>query len=372
MLKIHSFLQRVKKPLEKALPNGRSKTSLAILIYAMVTVVLLLSPDYINGKGAEETTSIAKTGQIQAANNITGETASEAVVRNDKRYLSNQFLQNELNTYSTPVTSLMPLQSNILTSTQLKLVTNEMKNTNQLISASNDSKSDKVITKANEILNSSTVETKTEETKSEVANTEQAKVNANEKVDSGSTNDKGKESTLSVSSTDKKTEDTKEKSVEKKESKKNSESDKTKTSKKEKKYDKNKNNVVGLSDKEIEILQRIVEAEASGETTKGKMLVANVILNRVKNTYFPDTVEGVVFQRNGGTYQFSPIKDGRYYSIKVSSDTKKAVNRVLKGEDESKGALYFSARSRADRSSMRWFDNHLTFLFEYGGHEFFK
>ncbi|MDF2804902.1 MAG: cell wall hydrolase SleB, partial [Anaerocolumna sp.] len=227
-------------------------------------------------------------------------------------------------------------------------------------------------TKANEILNSSTVETKTEETKSEVANTEQAKVNANEKVDSGSTNDKGKESTLSVSSTDKKTEDTKEKSVEKKESKKNSESDKTKTSKKEKKSDKNKNNVVGLSDKEIEILQRIVEAEASGETTKGKMLVANVILNRVKNTYFPDTVEGVVFQRNGGTYQFSPIKDGRYYSIKVSSDTKKAVNRVLKGEDESKGALYFSARSRADRSSMRWFDNHLTFLFEYGGHEFFK
>lgn len=354
MLKIHSFLQRVKQPLEKALPNGKSKTSLVILMYAIVAVVLLLSPDYINGKDSEENTSAVEAGQIQAANSIAGETASEAVVRKDAKYLSNLNLQKELNTYSTPVASLMPLQLNILTS----------KDTNQIISASNDSISEEIKTKANEILNSNAVEAKTEENKSK-ANTNQA-VSADMKVDSGSTKDKEKKSTLSVSSTDKKTEDTKEKSKEK--------SDKTKqqTSKKEKQSDQKKNNVVGLSDKEIEILQRIVEAEASGETTKGKMLVANVILNRVKNTYFPDTVEGVVFQRNGGTYQFSPIKDGRYYSVKVSSDTKKAVSRVLKGEDESKGALYFSARSRADRSSMRWFDNHLTFLFEYGGHEFFK
>ncbi len=264
----------------------------------------------------------------------------------------------------------MPLQLNSLTSsTQLNNL--KSKDTNQLISASNDSKSEEIKTKANEILNSNAANAKTDENNLN-ANTNQA-VSADKKVDSGSTKDKEKQSTLSVSSTDKKTEDTKEKS-EKKETKTSSESEKAKqqSNKKEKQSDQKKSNVVGLSDNEIEILQRIVEAEASGETTKGKMLVANVILNRVKNTYFPDTVEGVVFQRNGGTYQFSPIKDGRYYSVKVSSDTKKAVSRVLKGEDESKGALYFSARSKADRNSMRWFDNHLTFLFEYGGHEFFK
>lgn len=359
MSKIHSFLQRVKKPLGKVVPNhiGRSKTSLAVMAYAMITVLFLLSPDYLNGNGTKESNSLAKAEINQAAGNIAGETANEAVVRTDPSYLSSQFLQNEQITESTPVASLMSLQ--------LNLVTNDMKSTNQVNSANNDSKSEEQLTKAKEVLDT---------TKSNAANTDQANVNANKKVDSGSTKEKDKKSTLSVSSTDKKTEDTKEKSEETKESKTSSKTEtstKSETDKKEKKSDK-KSNVIGLSEDEIGILQRIVEAEASGEAIKGKMLVANVILNRVRNKNFPDTVEGVVFQRDGGTYQFSPIKDGRYYSVKVSSDTKKAVSRVLQGEDESKGALYFSARSRANKSSMRWFDTHLTFLFEYGGHEFFK
>lgn len=368
MLKIHSFLQRVKKPVSKVLPNhiGRSKTSLAVIAYAMVTVLFLLNPDYMNGKSVKESDSYAKAETTQAANNIAGETANEAVVRIDRVYLSSQFLQNEQSTEGTPAASFMPLQ--------LNLITKDMKNTNQVISANNDSNSEKLEAKANEILNTREVDTKTEETKTTGADTKQANVNA-EKVDSGSTKDKKDESTLSVSSTDKKTEDTKEKSEEKKETKKTSKSDtgtKTESGKKDNQSDKKKGNVIDLSNDEIEILQRIVEAEASGETIKGKMLVANVILNRVNNKNFPNTVEGVVFQRDGGTYQFSPIKDGRYYSVKVSSDTKKAVNRVLQGEDESKGALYFSARSKADKSSMRWFDSHLKFLFECGGHEFFK
>lgn len=129
---------------------------------------------------------------------------------------------------------------------------------------------------------------------------------------------------------------------------------------------------IKLSSKEKTVLQRIVEAEATGEDIKGKMLVANVILNRVNSSKFPDTISGVVFQKNGKTYQFSPIKDGRYWSVGISSSTKKAVDRVLRGEDHSKGALYFSARSKADKRSMRWFDNHLTWLFQYKGHEFYK
>jgi N-acetylmuramoyl-L-alanine amidase len=133
-----------------------------------------------------------------------------------------------------------------------------------------------------------------------------------------------------------------------------------------------KSSVIQLSTSEKEILQRIVEAEATGEDIKGKMLVANVILNRVANDRFPDTVEKVVFQRNGNTVQFSPIKDGRYWSVTVSRETREAVARVLAGEDESQGALFFSARSRADASSMSWFDRNLKWLFKYGGHEFYR
>lgn len=118
-------------------------------------------------------------------------------------------------------------------------------------------------------------------------------------------------------------------------------------------------------------LLRLVEAEASGEDIRGKMLVANVVLNRVKSGKFPDTVREVIYQRNGKTAQFSPVGSGKIDRVKVSRETKLAVDRVLQGEDESQGALYFVARSWADSENRQWFDKHLTLLFAYRGHEFF-
>ncbi|MBO5291587.1 MAG: cell wall hydrolase [Lachnospiraceae bacterium] len=127
-----------------------------------------------------------------------------------------------------------------------------------------------------------------------------------------------------------------------------------------------------LSKEDYEALLRIVEAEAGGEDLKGRILVANVVLNRVENEMFPDTVNDVIFQKENGRCQFSPIHDGRYYTVKVSEETTEAVNRALAGEDYSEGALYFAARSHADPLRMQWFDTHLTRLFAYGGHEFFS
>lgn len=129
---------------------------------------------------------------------------------------------------------------------------------------------------------------------------------------------------------------------------------------------------ITLSEHDYQILCRIVEAEAGGEDINGRILVANVILNRMESPIFPGTVEGVVFQKSGGTFQFSPIRDGRYYRVKVSDETIEAVERALLGEDYSEGALYFVSRKGAAPDKMRWFDNHLTRLFQYGGHEFFS
>ena len=127
-----------------------------------------------------------------------------------------------------------------------------------------------------------------------------------------------------------------------------------------------------ITEEDKEVLLRIVEAEATAEDVKGRMLVANVILNRVLSSKFPDNITDVVFQNNGKTYQFSPIKDGRYWSVTVSEKTKEAVERVLNGEDYSQGALYFAARELANPNNMSWFDRELTRLFRYGVHEFFK
>lgn len=126
-----------------------------------------------------------------------------------------------------------------------------------------------------------------------------------------------------------------------------------------------------LSEDDLNILLRIVEAEAGGEDENGKLLVANVVLNRVKSPLFPDTVREVVYQQDYGVYQFSPVKDGRIDRVTVSAETRRAVERAIYGEDISRGALYFAARSRASGESMRWFDSSLTWLFAYGGHEFY-
>lgn len=126
-----------------------------------------------------------------------------------------------------------------------------------------------------------------------------------------------------------------------------------------------------ITEEDKEILLRIVEAEATCEDVKGRMLVANVILNRVLCKGFPGSIKEVVFQENGGVYQFSPIKDGRYWKVKISERTIEAVERVLAGEDESCGALFFAARRLADPNAMSWFDTALQPLFRYGVHEFF-
>ncbi len=127
-----------------------------------------------------------------------------------------------------------------------------------------------------------------------------------------------------------------------------------------------------LSTDELEVLQRIVEAEATGEDIYGKILVANVVINRVNDKQFPDTISEVVFQKNGGTYQFSPTRDGRYWSVSISKSTKEAVSRALSGEDYSQGALYFFARKLTSQNKAQWFDESLHRLFRYGCHEFYK
>lgn len=129
---------------------------------------------------------------------------------------------------------------------------------------------------------------------------------------------------------------------------------------------------VFLDEESREILCRIVEAEAGNEDLKGRMLVANVVINRMESSRFPNTVKGVVFQKGGGIYQFSPVANGRYYHVKVSDQTREAVDKVLRGADESQGALYFVNRRAANGNYMNWFDTRCTFLFTYGRHEFFS
>ena len=126
--------------------------------------------------------------------------------------------------------------------------------------------------------------------------------------------------------------------------------------------------MVSYSDEDYQVLLRIVQAEAGICDERGKILVANVILNRVRDGEFPDNITDVVYQKS----QFSPVSDGSINRVKVSAQTIDCVDRALAGEDYSQGALYFMYRNGSRSSAVSWFDRHLTYLFQHERHEFFK
>ena len=126
-----------------------------------------------------------------------------------------------------------------------------------------------------------------------------------------------------------------------------------------------------MSDEDYDTLLRIVEAEAGSEDIKGRVLVANVIMNRVKSEDFPNTVTEVVWDNSDGVPQFSPTYDGRINEVTVSDETKEAVKQALKGTDYSEGALFFIQKSAAEAHNVKWFEKDLKRLFKYGVHEFY-
>lgn len=129
-----------------------------------------------------------------------------------------------------------------------------------------------------------------------------------------------------------------------------------------------KNAVISYSDEDYNVLLRIVQAEAGICDEKGKILVANVIINRVKSKKFPNSIKKVVYAPR----QFSPVSNGSINRVNVTDETVACVNRALAGEDYSQGALFFMNRKRSGGSNVSWFDKSLTYLFSHEKHEFFK
>lgn len=129
---------------------------------------------------------------------------------------------------------------------------------------------------------------------------------------------------------------------------------------------------ISVTNDDIDALMKIVEAEAGCEKREGKLLVANVIINRVKNGKFPNSVKKVVYQKEQNITQFSPVANGRINTVKVSEETKDVVYAALRGEDNSNGALYFMARKYSKPENVQWFDTHLTYVLKSGGHEFYR
>ncbi len=118
---------------------------------------------------------------------------------------------------------------------------------------------------------------------------------------------------------------------------------------------------------EVLWLARIIHAEAQGEPLLGQIAVGNVVLNRVKSAYYPNTIYGVIFDRKYGV-QFSPILNGTIYNT-PSYNATLAAKICLDGFDVSEGAFFF-LEPRLSTSS--WIPKSREYVFTIGHHDFYK
>ena len=91
---------------------------------------------------------------------------------------------------------------------------------------------------------------------------------------------------------------------------------------------------------DLDLLARLITAEADSESYPTKVAVGAVVLNRVKSNLFPNSIAGVVYQVDNGRYQFEPVLNG-WINVKASPDALRAAKEALSGADPTKGALYF-------------------------------
>lgn len=93
---------------------------------------------------------------------------------------------------------------------------------------------------------------------------------------------------------------------------------------------------------DIDLLARLISAEARGEPYSGQVAVGAVVLNRMEHPSFPGTLSGVIYQSGA----FSCLYDGQFYEP-VADSAYSAARDALNGWDPSGGAIYYFNPSTA-------------------------
>lgn len=103
---------------------------------------------------------------------------------------------------------------------------------------------------------------------------------------------------------------------------------------------------------EVDLLARLVRAEAESEPYSGKVAVAEVVLNRVKSSKFPNSITDVIYQAG----QFSPVSNGSI-NRQADSESIQAAKQALGSDSNIGDALFFYNPATATN---HWLDSKAT------------
>jgi N-acetylmuramoyl-L-alanine amidase len=98
--------------------------------------------------------------------------------------------------------------------------------------------------------------------------------------------------------------------------------------------------VIRYSSGDVGLLAKLIEAEAAGESMQAKIAVGAVVVNRVQSGDWASTIRGVIYQKFGQYYQFTPVKIGTINNT-PSAASKRAAWIAMYGSDPSNGAIYY-------------------------------
>lgn len=112
--------------------------------------------------------------------------------------------------------------------------------------------------------------------------------------------------------------------------------------------DKGKTNNVSLAKttntSDVQLMARAINGEARGELYEGQVAVGAVILNRVKDSRFPNSISGVIYQPGA----FTAVSDGQInVTISEGSTVYKAAQDAINGWDPTSGCVYYFNPSTA-------------------------
>ena len=107
--------------------------------------------------------------------------------------------------------------------------------------------------------------------------------------------------------------------------------------------------VIRYTSSDVDLLARLITAEAGGESYNAMVGVGGVVVNRVQSAEWPNSISNVINQVSGGYYQFTPVKNG-WIKKAATDEAKKAAMAVINGSDTSKGAMFYFD----DSSTNQW------------------
>ena len=123
----------------------------------------------------------------------------------------------------------------------------------------------------------------------------------------------------------------------------------------------------GIPLQEVDLMARLVNAEAGGEPHEGKVAVAKVVLNRVNANGFPNTIKDVIYEPIKNGYAFTPVTDGRI-NQPATQEARMAVEEALTSKGTNSDWLYFY---NPKTSTDKWITTRQT-VAQIGNHLFAK